>query len=101
MNQYEKALIDPEAHNALLCKAVKGRKTRRGFANAIHRVWCKMAEIDGQNPDIEVFCKRGHDCADDTYHIAWEAMPHHLCYFSVHNKDMYGEHYWSFSVVVS
>ena len=101
MNQYEIALRDHAAHERLLNKVVAGKKTRRGFANAIHRVWCKMAEIEGMNPDIEVFCMRGHDCADDTYHVAWEAMPDRLRYFHVANQWWYGEHYWSFSVVVA
>ena len=101
MNQCQKALLNIKAHEDLLNKAVKGKKTRRGFANAIHRVWRKMCEEAGMNPDFEVFCKRGHDCADDTYHVAWESMPYKLRHFYVGNEYMYGEHYWSFSVVVS
>tara|TARA_B100000029_G_scaffold502522_1_gene577924 strand:+ start:258 stop:563 length:306 start_codon:yes stop_codon:yes gene_type:complete len=100
MNQYQKALLSSEAHNALLNKAVKDKKTRRGFANAIYRVWCRMCEEAGMDPDIEVFCKRGHDCANDTYHVAWESMPYNVRHFYPANKYMYGEHYWSFSVVI-
>ena len=101
--QYERALVCGRTHEELLMKAVKGKKTRKGFANAIYRVWCKMAEADGQKPELEVACLKGHDCAENTYHVMWEAMPSYLCYdygFSVSNEWFFGEHYWSFSVVV-
>ena len=103
VNKYLQACYDWRTHQKLLDEAVKGKKTRRGFANAIYRVWCKMAEQYGQKPEMEVFCKMGHDCREDTYHVCWEAMPSELCYdygFTVSNEWFYGEHYWSFSVVV-
>jgi len=101
ISQYERALYNPRLHEELLNKAVKGKKTRRGFAMAIYRVWCKMAEAYGQDPKWEVFCKKGHDCPANTYHVAWESMPYELSQsgMMIHNEYFYGEHYWSFSII--
>ena len=103
MSKYMKATICGKTHQELLTNAVKGKKTKRGFAKAIERVWRKMCVEMGYNPDIEVFCKKGHDCAEDTWHVCWESMPEELCYgygFGASNEHFYGENYWSFGLVV-
>ena len=100
-SKYVRALYDPEVHEKLLNDAVKGKKTFKGFASAIHRVWRKMCQAIDYDPDIEVFMKKGHDCPSYTYHVCWESMPYETKPdFSVSNEYFYAEHYWSFSFCV-
>lgn len=102
-SKYVQALYDPRVHEKLLNDAVKGKKTFKGFAGAIHRVWRKMCEAIDYDPDVEVFMKKGHDCPDYTYHVCWESMPYETkeeMYFSVSNDLFYVEKFWSFSFCV-
>ena len=100
---YEKACFSPSLHNELLYEVTKNTKTPREYAKAIEKLWKNMCSVYHPNSDParEVFCKKGHDCRDNQYHVAWESMPSCLQMFDIENRSeiMY-EHYWSFSAVV-
>ncbi len=111
---YEKACYSPSLHNELLFEVTKNTKTPREYAKAIEKLWQNMCSVyhTDSDPSIEVFCKRGHDCNNNQYHVAWESMPSCLQNFyptplnTTISNDFYPssnieiEHYWSFSAIV-
>ena len=99
VSKYEKALWCSRTHEQLLNNAVKGKKTKKGFAMAIYRVWCKMSKYNRQNPNYEVWIKQGHYCAENDWHVCWESQPYSEDCFFVSNEYFYAENYWSFSMI--
>lgn len=57
----------------MVARAVHGKKSAKGQAEAAHRAVCVFAREQGHNPDIECFVRK----EQDQWRVSYEAGPYH------------------------